>query len=68
MRYPFHIGMSVDVALILVLFLTRIKEIGIMNLKEDGGMEYRRKALERKEKGEMIKIIFKFKKKKIGMT
>lgn len=35
-----------------------------MNLKEDGGMEYRRKALERKEKGEMIKIIFKFKKKK----
>lgn len=51
MKYPFHIGMSVGVALIWVLFLTRIKEIGITNLKEDGGMEYRRKALGRREKG-----------------
>lgn len=65
MRSPFHIGMSVDVALIWVLFVTIIKETGITNLKEGGGMEYRRKARGRKEKGEMIKLYLNSKRKKM---
>lgn len=65
MRSPFHIGMSVDVALIWVLFVTIIKETGITNLKEGGGIEYRREARGRKEKGEMIKLYLNSKRKKM---